>query len=68
MMNISKTIEVVTEGESIEAAVESAVQEAGRSVRNIKNVQIEGIEAMVRNNDVSAYRVTSKITFAVGEP
>lgn len=67
-MNISKTIEVVTEGDSIEAAVSSAVKEAGRSVRNIENVKVTDIEALVEGNDIAAYRVTSKITFAVGEP
>ena len=67
-MNISKVIEVVTEGATIESAVGSAVEDAGRSVRNIERVHVADIQAIVRGNEIASYRVTSKITFGVGEP
>jgi len=65
-MAVAKVIEVMGEGSSIEAAVDSAVAGAGESVRNIQNVWVQDIKAVVENGNVSKYRVNTKITFVVG--
>lgn len=65
-MSIAKVIEVLAEGDSIEAAVESAVAEASDSVRNIRHVYISEMQAEVRDNKITKYRVNAKITFVVG--
>ncbi len=42
-----------------------AVKEASDSVRNIKNVYVEGIQALVDDTKVTIYRVNVKVTFVV---
>lgn len=64
-MSIAKVIEVLAEGSSIEAAVESAVAEASKSVRNIKHVYINELQALVENDRVTKYRLNAKVTFVV---
>lgn len=66
-VSIAKVIEVLAEGSSIENAIESAVEEAGRTVRNIKNVYIADMQAIVRDGKVKKYRVNTRITFVVGD-
>jgi flavin-binding protein dodecin len=65
IMSIAKVIEVLAEGESIEEAVQAAVSEAGTTVRQIKHVYVEGLQAIVEDNQVSKYRVNAKLTFVV---
>ena len=67
MSSIAKIIEVEAEGDTIEEAVEAAVDEASRSVRNVENVYVRDFEAIVENGSVSHYRVDTKITFVVDE-
>lgn len=64
-MTIAKVIEVLAEGSSIEAAVDAAVSEAGLSVRGIKHVYVEGIQAIVEDDKVTKYRVNAKVTFII---
>jgi len=40
-MSIVKVIEVLAEGKTIEAAMESAVKDASKTVRNIKSLYLE---------------------------
>jgi flavin-binding protein dodecin len=65
-MSIAKVIEVLAEGDSIEAAIESAVTEAAETVRGIKHVYVEGVQAIVEDNQVVKYRINAKLTFVVG--
>jgi flavin-binding protein dodecin len=64
-MSIAKVIEVIAEGETIEAAVSNAVEEASKSVRKIKSVYGENINAKVDDGNVTEYRVNAKVTFLV---
>jgi flavin-binding protein dodecin len=64
-MSIAKVIEVLAEGDSIEAAIESAVTEAAETVRGIRHVYLEGVQAIVEDNKVVKYRVNAKLTFVV---
>ena len=64
-MSIAKVVEIIGQGKSIEDAIESAVKETGDTVRNIRGVWVDGIQALVKDGDVSAYRVNAKITFVV---
>ncbi len=66
-MSIAKVIEVLAEGDSIEGAVQSAVKEAGRTVRNIRSVYIAETQAIVEGGSVTKYRVNARITFVVGD-
>jgi flavin-binding protein dodecin len=64
-MSIAKVIEVLAEGDTIENAVESAVEEAKNSVRNIRQVYVKNIEARVEDGEVTKYRLNAKVTFVV---
>jgi flavin-binding protein dodecin len=64
-MSIAKVIEVLAEGESIDAAVQAAVTEASETVRGIKQVYVDSIQAVVENNQVVKYRINAKLTFIV---
>ena len=64
-MSIAKVIEVIAEGDSVEDAIESAVADASETVRGIKHVYVEGVQAIVEDNEVVKYRVNAKLTFVV---
>jgi flavin-binding protein dodecin len=64
-MSIAKVIEVLAEGDSIEGAIQTAVSEAAETVRGIKHVYVEGVQAMVKDDEVVRYRVNAKLTFVV---
>ena len=64
-MSIAKVIEVLAEGDSIEAAIQLAVREAAETVRGIKHVYVEGVQALVEGDVVVKYRVNAKLTFVV---
>lgn len=64
-MSIAKVIEIHAEGKSIEAATESALNEASKTLKEIRSIYLEGIQAIVRDNKIVSYRVNAKITFVV---
>ena len=64
-MAIVKVIEVLSEGSTIEKAIASAVKDAGKTVKNIKNVYIQDIQAIVDKNKITKYRINAKISFVV---
>lgn len=64
-MSIAKVIEIHAEGKSIEEATESALKEASKTVKEIRSIYLEGIQAIVRDNQITSYRVNAKITFVV---
>ena len=64
-MSIAKVVEVLSEGHSIEGAIQSAVTEAAETVRGIKHVYVEGVQAIVEDDEVVKYRVNAKLTFVV---
>jgi flavin-binding protein dodecin len=64
-MSIAKVIEVLAEGDSIEGAVQLAVSEAAETVRGIKHVYVESVQALVDGDVVVKYRVNAKLTFAL---
>ncbi|MFP4046303.1 MAG: dodecin family protein [Bacteroidales bacterium] len=65
-MSVLKVIEILAKSnKSWEDAVQSAVDDASKSVKNIRSVYVKELSAEVDNNKVIAYRVNVKITFEV---
>jgi hypothetical protein len=65
-MTMLKVIEVLAESDkSWEDAAQSAVQQAAKSVRNIKSIYVENFEATVDNARLVRYRVNAKISFVL---
>lgn len=65
-MSVVKVIELLAEGKTMEDAVEAALAEASKTIRNIKSVYVEEIQAIVENNKISKYRLNVKVSFVVG--
>ena len=65
-MSVVKVIEIHAEGSTIEGAAEAALQEAAKSVNQIKNIYIDDLQAIVEGNKIVKYRVNTKISFVVG--
>jgi flavin-binding protein dodecin len=64
-MSIAKVIEIISEGKTVEAAVEASVAQATKSVRNVRSVNVKNIQARVVDGKVSEYRVICKVSFIV---
>jgi hypothetical protein len=64
-MSIAKVIEVLAEGDTVEAAVADAVAEASKTVKNIRSAYVKEIQAIVRDNAVVKYRVNVNLTFVI---
>ena len=64
-MSVAKVIEILAEGDTIEAATESAVEEASKTVDNIQNVYVDNYQAIVRDGGIQKYRVNAKVTFVL---
>lgn len=65
-MAIVKVIEVIAGSEkSFDDATQKALEEASRSVKNIKSIYIKEMTAKVENNKIVSYGVNAKISFTV---
>ena len=67
-MPIIKVIEVIAGSEkSFDDAVNNALKEASKSVKNIKSIYVKEMNANVENNKIVSYGVNAKVSFEVGE-
>jgi len=66
-MSVVKVIELISEGKTIEAAIQGAVDEASKSLRNIKQVDIDHIGTVIEKNKVTKYRTNVKVSFIVDD-
>ncbi len=64
-MSVAKVIELIAEGNSIEEAVDDAAKQASKTVRKVRSIYVEGIQAMIKDGEVDKYRVNCKVTFIV---
>ena len=65
-MAILKVIEVLSNSEkSWEDATRKAVDEAAKTVKNIRSVYVQDQSAVVKDGEVKEFRVNLKLTFEV---
>ena len=65
-MSIVKVIEVIASSpDGWEKAAQTAVKDAGKSVKNIKHFYVENMTALVKDGKISEYRINGKISFVV---
>ncbi len=65
-MAVLKVIELMASSEkSWEDATKKAVITAGKTIKGIRSVWIQDQSAMVKDNEVSEFRVIAKISFEV---
>ena len=66
MSSIAKVIEVIAESEkSFDDAVEAALEEASKTVDDIKSIWVENMTAVVEEGEIARWRVNAKVTFLV---
>ncbi len=67
-MAVAKVIEIMAESDTgWEDAARKAVAEASETVRDIKALWVEGMQAVVEGGDIVKYRLNAKVTFVVKE-
>jgi dodecin len=65
-MSVVKVIELVgSSEESWEKAVEAAVAEASKSIRDIESVDVTNFGCLVENGKVSEWQVDTRISFQI---
>ncbi len=65
-MSVAKISELTAESsKSFEDAVEKGVRKMAKTVDNIEGAWIKEQKVVVKDGEISAYRVTMKITFVV---
>ena len=65
-MSVVKVIEVIAQSDkSWEDAAQTAVSEASKSVRNIRSIYIENLQAKVEETKITSFKVDAKISFIV---
>ncbi len=65
-MAIVKVIEVIASSEkSFDDAVQEAVRETSRTIRNIDSVWVKDLKVHVKDGQISSYGVICKVSFRV---
>jgi dodecin len=65
-MSVVKVIEVIAQSEkSWDDAVQNALTEVSATVKNIKEIWVSGMKAVIENNRIVEYRLTAKVSFVV---
>lgn len=65
-MAIVKVIEVIATSEKgIDDAIQNAVNEVSKSIKNIDSVFVKDIKAHVKDGKVTTYGIVAKISFRV---
>lgn len=65
-MSVIKVIEVMANSsKSWEDAAQQAVDEAARTLENIRSVYIQDHSVVVENNKITQYRINAKVSFEI---
>ena len=65
-MAIVKVIEVISSSEkSFEDAVQNALKEASKTVKNIKSIYVKEMTVNVENNQITTYGINAKVSFQI---
>ena len=65
-MAIVKVIEVLAESStSWENAAQVALDEASKTVRNIRSIYVKEFQAIVKDDEIDKFRINAKVSFVV---
>ncbi|TSE08184.1 MULTISPECIES: dodecin family protein [Aquimarina] len=65
-MAIVKVIEIIASSEKgWEDATRNGIKQAGKTVKNIKSAWVSDQKVMIKDNEVSEYRVNLKVSFEI---
>lgn len=67
-MSVIKVIELIAQSEKgWEDAAQIALNEASKTIRGIKNIYVQDMQAVVENGKIVKYRINAKVSFLVSE-
>lgn len=67
-MPIVKVIELIASSEkSIEDAIQNAVKEASKTIRNIDSIYVKDIKVHVKDGNISSYGIICKVSFRLDD-
>ena len=65
-MSVAKVIEITAQSsDGFEAAIAEGIAKASESVKNIRHAWVKDHEVEISDNNITAWRVSLKITFLV---
>ena len=65
-MSVLKVIEILGNSTvSFEDAIQNVINETSKTVKNIKSVYIQDMQATVNNNKITEYRINTKVSFGI---
>ena len=65
-MSVLKVVEILGNStEGWEDAVKQVVKEASKTLKNIKSVYVQDMQATVEDGKIKQYRVNAKVTFGI---
>jgi dodecin len=65
-MSVAKVIEISAESpEGFEAAIRNGIEQASKTVENIKGAWVSEQKVKIENGQISAYRVDMRVTFVL---
>lgn len=65
-MSVLKVIEILGNSTvSFEDAVQNIIDEAAKSVKEIRSVYLQDMQVTVKDNKIAQYRVNAKVTFGI---
>ena len=67
-MSVARTTEIIAKSaNSFDDAIREGVQRATQTLRNVTSVWIKDQEVQIRDNQISGYEVTMKVTFVLDD-
>lgn len=67
-MAVVKVIEIIaSSSKGIEDAIEQAVKEVSKTVRNVDSVWVKDIKVHIKNGKIDTYGVICKVSFRVSK-
>ena len=67
-MSIARTSEITASSKkSFEDAIESGIKRFSKTIKNVEGAWVKEQKVVVKDGDVSEYRVTLKVTFVLDD-
>ncbi|NJB70398.1 hypothetical protein GGR42_000860 [Saonia flava] len=65
-MSVLKVVEILgNSSQSFEDAIQNIINEASKTVKNIKSVYVKDMQVTVDNNQIAEYRVNAQVCFGI---
>ena len=64
-MSVAKVVELLAEGSSVEDAIENCAKEAAETIKGLRSIYVQDIQAVIDGGAIKKYRVNCKVTFVV---